>query len=229
MNPDPRNGTTYPAPPPPRGGSGRREKVIFEINAPVAITLEREPPSFSTPGNWGEQFMYSLEGNRVAFVEPEVHDAILAQHGQEGDTFTITKCKDGRRNVWSVIRGDVAEQAARAIQAPAPAPAPTARAGRERASTPAIDARIAEAEAQNAARRAAQPAQEAPRPPAPGQTGHVSQNVMQACLCAAIEATHQAAAFAEGIGATYRPTSEDVRAIAISMYIEITGSGSRKR
>jgi hypothetical protein len=196
---------------------GARTKVIFEINAPVAITLEREPPSFSTPGNWGEQYMYSLEGHQIAFLEPEVHEEICNLGARPGDTFTITKTKDGRKNVWVVMRGDVAQQAAKAIQAPAPAP-PAPRRGTP-AATPAIAARIEAAKEENAARA------ELPAP------RHVSGNIMQAALCAALEATHAAEAFAEGIGANYRASSEDIRALAITIYIEITGSshGGRKR
>lgn len=205
----------------PRGG--QREKVIFQINSPVAITLERDRPSWPVDGNWGPQFMYSLEGDRVAFLEPEVHEQLLAANAQQGDTFTITKTKDGRKNVWVVMRGDVAAQAARAISAPAPAqaqptPLPMRRAP---ASTPAINARIEAAEKENAATRAAREASPAPQ--------RISGNVMQAALVCAIEATHAAAAHAESIGASYRPSSEDVRALAITIYIEVTGSGGRKR
>lgn len=196
---------------PERNTRAQREKVIFEVNAPRAVTIERDPPDYPTEGNWGPQWMYFLADNQIMFVEPDVHEQLIQEGAAHGKTFTITKTKDGRKNKWIVIRGDVEAQAARAIRAPAPAPRPEAPAPRpaQRAEAPA-------------------PAPE----PAPERTQrqHVSGNVMQAALCSAIDATHRAEEYAESIGSAYRASSEDVRALAITIYIEVTGSGGgRKR
>jgi hypothetical protein len=199
MNPNPQNGNSYPQAAQPRG----RVKVVFEVNTPRAITIERDPPEYPTEGNWGEQWQYFLAGNEIAWVEPEVHNQLIALGAAHGKTFTVTKTKVGRANKWVVMPGDVAEQAARAISAPAPAPRPA-----QRAEAPA-------------------PAPE----PAPQTTprSHVSGNVMQAALCSAIDATHRAEEYAESTGASYRASSEDVRALAITIYIEVTGSNGKGR
>jgi hypothetical protein len=175
-----------------------RTKVQFETNVPALITLERFPPQQPIDGKWGEQYMYSLAGQRVAFVEPEVHEQLIALDAQPGQNFTVTKVREGRSNKWIVEAGDHASNLLAKVPAPAAAPAPPAP------------------------RPALEPPRSSP-PPA------VSTAIMQAALCSAIEATHAAAHFAESIGASYRASSEDVRALAITIYIEVTGSSHARK
>ena len=196
---------------PERNTRAQREKVIFEVNAPRAVTIERDPPDYPTEGNWGPQWMYFLADNQIMFVEPDVHEQLIQEGAAHGKTFTITKTKDGRKNKWIVIRGDVEAQAARAIRAPAPAPRPEAPAPRpaQRAEAPA-------------------PAPE----PAPERTQrqHVSGNVMKRLSAARSTPRTAQKNTRSPSGQLTRASSEDVRALAITIYIEVTGSGGgRKR
>jgi hypothetical protein len=151
-----------------------RVKVSFRLHVPEFVTLEFDPPREAKPGQWGDQFMYFLAENRIAFVEPVVHEKLVALGARAGESFAITKEPKG---AWEVKRPHAASVEAPAqVSAPRTAPPPI-RAGNEAAST----------------------------------TG----NVMAHALKQAMEAC-QLAEFHEA-------SREDIRALAITIYITTTG------
>ncbi|GEM_PF-6165079 len=156
----------------PRGGA--RQKVTFEVNVPVTVRLEFDPPAEPREGIYGPQYMYFLQGDRIMFADPPLHQAIRAKHAAAGATLIICKRKQGRSNVWEVHRPGEAT-----IEPPAPprsiAPPPI-RAGNEEIGA--------------------------------------SGNVMAAALRDAIQACKLAG---------FAASNEDIRALAITIYIAVTG------
>jgi hypothetical protein len=79
-----------------------REKVAFPTNKPVLIGLEFDPPQEPRPGRFGDQYMYFLSGNRIAFLDPPAHEAIVRSGAKAGDELALTKTevrKGNRRGV----------------------------------------------------------------------------------------------------------------------------------
>jgi hypothetical protein len=89
------------------GASGAlRDKVTFQANIPVAVILAFDPPTEARPGRFGEQFMYFLEEDRIMFAEPELHEEIVRAGAAARDHVTICKRElrnaAGRRIQWEV-------------------------------------------------------------------------------------------------------------------------------
>jgi len=162
-----------------RGGAApqQREKVSFSTNIPVLVQLEFDPPTEAREGRFGDQYMYFLAGNRIMFIEPELHAEILKAGCGAGSEVAICKRElrnAGRKHIqWEVVT----QQEEPTHEAPAPRSAP-------RQASPAI------------------------APP------RASGNFMAAALTEAIEACNLA-------GFDARP--EDVRALAITIYIQAHG------
>jgi hypothetical protein len=108
----------------PREGYTPREKVAFPTNKPVLIGLEFDPPQEPRPGRFGDQYMYFLSGNRIAFLDPPAHEAIVRSGAKSGDDLALTKTevrKGNRRGVeW--VAEVVQEEPSDAAEAAPPAP-----------------------------------------------------------------------------------------------------------
>lgn len=168
MNPYPiKNGTTAQT----RGG---RIKITFELNAPQEMRLEFDPPTEAREGAWGPQYMYFVDGDRIAFLEPEAHQQIVDLGAKHGSLVCIVKRKAGRRVNWEV-----------AVDVPAAVPPPPDP-----------------------------PLRSQPRPRADLAETLAEKNLMTAALRQAIEAC-------EANEFNARP--EDIRALAISIYIQLAG------
>jgi len=178
------------------GGAGTRPpraKVTFSLNVPQVFTLDGEPPRECVPGNWGDQFRYFLEEGRIAFVEPVVHEKLLALDAHAGETFMVTK---GSKGAWEVKRPFAAvethhrENASHArpperpLSAPRTAPPPV---------RPGNEACTERSEREHA----------------------TVYNCMAEALTQAMEAC-KLSGFEEA-------TREDIRALAITIYISTTG------
>jgi hypothetical protein len=70
--------------------NGRREKVTFEQNVPVTVTLQY-PQGRIVSGNFGEQVMFSLMGNQIMFLDLAVAQKINMLEVQAGESITIIK------------------------------------------------------------------------------------------------------------------------------------------
>jgi len=161
-----------------RGGAApQREKVSFSTNIPVLVQLEFDPPTEAREGRFGDQYMYFLAGNRIMFIEPELHAEIVKAGCGAGSELAICKRElrnAGRKHIqWEVVT----QQEEPTHEAPAPRSSP----------------------------RQASPAAAPPR---------VSGNFMAAALTEAIEACNLA---------SFDARPEDVRALAITIYIQAHG------
>jgi len=179
MNPYPVNGGTAHS----RGA--QRTKLNFEINIPVVITLEFNPPEEERPGRFGPQFMYFVnDGLEIGFFDPPLHDAIVATGARAGDTLAIVKRRNGRATRWEVNQ---------------------VKGGKVIANAPPPEAQLVSA-----------PSRRDPQRAANIQSELLSTNLMTAALRQAIEACEETG-FAE------KCHPEDVRAIAITIYISLCG------
>lgn len=82
-----------------------RERVNFEPNAPVMVTLEFDDGTPKTSEKYGrEEFQYFLDGEQIMWVSPEVRELIRASGARAGDTIRIEKAKKGKAITWQVER-----------------------------------------------------------------------------------------------------------------------------
>jgi hypothetical protein len=227
MNNTNTNGHTATAP--SGGGFGSREKVIFELNTPVTLKLEFDPPEESRPGMWGEQYQYKLAGNRIAWLEPALHAQLVENGARTGDTFHVCKRRVGRRTEWEIQLATSSNSqpiatAAPLASAPRPVPQP------QPAPRPQPQPEPEPPGPEPATARAPAPPEEE-RPIDARNTARVSGNIMQAALRSAIDAAADAAGYAEGRGLQISMRTEDIRALAITIYIQATSSstGGKRR
>ena len=188
---------------------GLREKVTFETNLPQTLILEFDPPSEPREGRFGPQFMYFMGGGRILWADPPLHAAIVKSGAGAGEEIAVCKRESRpwpgakKHTAWEVeTAATAARRAPEAIAATA-APTPQPAAATPPAATPA------------APHAAPTPAKRAPATPAVEISGRISGNLMTAALQQALEACEQSG-FSDA-----RP--DDVRALAITIYITATG------
>jgi hypothetical protein len=195
-------------------GTHLREKVAFPTNMPVTLGLEFDPPAEPRPGRFGDQYMYWLEGNQVAWLEPEVHQAILDSGARAGDAIAITKREvrqgNKRRILWEVERADAADE--QFVTTAQPTSKPAARAS---------------AACGGAGVLVSQPRpQPAPQPApvdAPQQPTAAHAEALRVSLIAAVDAAIAAEAHAKNRSFNLRFDPREVQALASTMFIALTG------
>jgi hypothetical protein len=181
--------------------SPSREKVTFDPNVPVTVTLEFDGGK-QVQGRYGPQFLYWLDGQRSMFVDANVHEQIRATGAVAGDTLEITRRKKGRADEWEVVH--ILDEPG---QAAAPPPPPQTR----RPSSPVP-----------AAATAPRPTQQ----PAPAPITRATTD-LTAAFCQAIDALTEAREYGRRAGLDLRWDTGDVRAVAISIYIDKCKGGAR--
>ena len=144
--------------------------------------------------------MYFLADNQIGFFDPPSTPEILAVDAHAGDTIAIVKRKAGRANKWEVNRVQGGGVIPRRPETPPAPPAPPIAQERQ---DPAQAALISKPRA-----TAAPPIR------AGNERERITGNLMAAALRQAIEAC-EAVEFAA--------THEDIRALAITIYISVTG------
>jgi hypothetical protein len=86
-----------------------REIVRFDTNVPVEVTLRWDHPK-RIEGRYGEQMMYTLADDRIMFVPPVAADRIRRLGLRSGDRFEICKAeiREGNRRwiKWQVRSGE---------------------------------------------------------------------------------------------------------------------------
>lgn len=192
---------------------GPRNKVKFTANVPQTLTLEMDPPTEAAPSQFdGEEYMYSIANGFVLFAPAELHIEILRTRAKARHQITIVKRSmrnaAGTTNTWEVENNTMQAQGWQQ-------PAPTHATQRD----PRAALRDAPPGPALAARPEARPAAEALRNelnrPARAEAlpaFKVSNNPMTHAIRMAMEAV-QEAQFEEA-------TREDIRALAITIYIQ---------
>ena len=208
---------------------GMREKITLgtlPMNTPHAFTLEGDG-GVETQGNWGTQYRYMWSGNRISFVDPVIHQMIQDVQARDGDSikFWRLETRNGTRRgpvqyrielINTADAGDYADKQLasqpKAAAAAAPASPPPARP-----AAPAITP------APQAAAPAASPREEQATAATPS-VATTQAAPLSAALVAAIDAAATAESYAEAHSRRVTFTSEDIRALAITAYIQ----GGRK-
>ena len=190
--------------------SPQRQKIEFEPNIPVSMTLEFYGGK-QVPARNGVQYLYWVDGNRSMFADPEPHEMIQASGAKQGDTIEVTKTLRGKKIGWEVVHvvDDPDDDSAQETAAQAALRnSQTAPQARPAAAPPAPARKTAPAAA------AAAPIAE----PAPVLTRTTLDLV--SCFVAAIDALQEAKDYGKRKGLDLRFDSGDVRSLAISVYID---------
>jgi hypothetical protein len=198
------------------------ERVRFEANQPETITL-RFSEGRPVEGRYGPQVMYSLIDGRVLYAEPELARAIEASGASQGDTITVTKRQNrkGRTvsTTWEVERHE--PEPAEAMDE-APAWVDTPRSEWRQVKDIAAEGRspmtpmraIAIHEQRKAAAEARREAPERSK-----------RDQLWEALTSAIDAAAAATKYAQEKGLPVLFASEDIRAMALSLYISADRAG----
>jgi hypothetical protein len=178
----------------------QREKIEFPTNQPVIVKLDFDAEGVLKPGKFGDQYMYTCDDDaRIMFVDPPVREAILRTGAQAGDEIAITR-REVREGNKRAVRWEVAKVEEEPPPPADPPPPPP------------------------------QPARTAPAAPAPAPQPAAAAAPGAAQLADAITAAIDAAVVTERHaaqrGLALRWTSEDVRAMALSLYIDSRRSRS---
>lgn len=223
-------------------------KVAFEPNVPTQVTLRFDGgKQVTSQFDGGTQYLYSCEEGPM-YVSPHVAELIEATHAKRGDVLSITKrvrrIGQQQQQHWDV---QVITDAARRVKPeddPRQDPFSSQYTGSTRTGEPeqqqppkrtnsrypfpaqtaeeAADAKRRNDESQERIARA-EAERAAATPPAP--KSHA--DALLESLTAAIDAAAVAEKHAARVGMQIRFGAEDVRAMALSLYIGRTREGGR--
>jgi hypothetical protein len=188
--------------------SNLRERVSFELNRPLEVTVE-SPGVQQNARDGAKEYRYFLAGRRVMWVGEAVHDAI-ENAGPLPLTFEITHRKSGRAAAtWEVVHLVDEPDSSQA----APAARPRAASQPPAASQPVP-------------RELAPPFGGMPGGlPDPREATDVGNTSLYTCMCAAIRVAAAAEKFSQQIGRPMAFETSDVRAMAAALFIH--GKGRR--
>lgn len=182
--------------------SPQRQKIEWEPNIPVTVTLEFDGGK-EVAGRQGPQYLYWVDGQRSMFLDPAPHDMIQQTGAKAGDTLEITKTLHGRKVDWEVVH--VCDE-----------PAPPADEHTRTTSQPMSQPR------RSTATRPLPPTSPQPRnTPAPQIAQPITPATcnMLSALCSAIDALAEAATYAERKGIKMHVDAEMIRRTATTIYI----------
>ena len=187
-----------------------KEKVVFQTNVPMTAALAYSD-GLKVEGRYGDQVMYSLTDERVMYVPPIVRDKLIELGIQQSDPFSI--CKAERRDG----NGRFIEWAVKRIQPEHPSTSDTAHS---EAPTPGVaPTAIKSFVAGNGSGK--------PNGKTAGASNgsHTGQASLRAALAASIDAAIEAERYATEHGLSVRFGSEDLRAMALSLFIQHARDG----
>jgi hypothetical protein len=183
-----------------------KERVVLEANVPVTATLAYAD-GLRVQGRFGDQVMYSLTDGRVMYVPPMVRDKLVELGIRQNEPFAICRAErreGNRRFVDWVVQEDSSA-----------APAQNATAHGDTPGSPAdggSGARVKSNGNENGNGKAANP---------PTKSG-TAETALRAAL---IDAALAAEQYASAHGLSIRFGSEDLRAMALSLFIQHARDG----
>jgi hypothetical protein len=188
-----------------------KERVAFEANVPVTAALAYAD-GLKVQGRFGDQVMYSLTDGRVMYVPPVVRDRLMELGIRQNERFAICRAerRDGNRRLvdWVVH----AEGSA--------APPPSATAHSETLGSPANGDDGARLKS-NGNGNGNGNGKSASTPTRSG----TAEAALRAALKASIDAALAAEQYASAHGLSIRFGSEDLRAMALSLFIQHARDG----
>jgi hypothetical protein len=185
-----------------------KERVVFEANVPVTATLAYAD-GLKVQGRFGDQVMYSLTDGRVMYVPPMVRDKLVELGIRQNEPFAICRAErreGNRRFVDWVVKPDGSWEPGQSVTAHSESPgSPVNGEG----------ARVKPNGNGNGNGKSAS---------APTKSG-TAEAALRAALTASIDAALAAEQYASAHGLSIRFGSEDLRAMALSLFIQHARDG----
>lgn len=191
---------------------GTRTRLTFDPpNVPTFVRPE-QIPTRSVDGRNGPQYMWLFENEGIAWFDPDFHAELCACIETSGAaelaiTKHVRKGQPPRFEVQPIAEESEPTQ-------PAPISYPRSRA-EAKANVPAVAARrIQEVKAAAPKFHHEEASEKETAPPC---------NAMAAALMEAMLAVHEVIAIANAHSIAWKPSAEDIRALAITIYIQAHG------
>ncbi|HEY4961015.1 MAG TPA: hypothetical protein VFC15_14430 [Candidatus Limnocylindrales bacterium] len=188
-----------------------KERVVFEANVPVTATLAYAD-GLKVQGRFGDQVMYSLTDGRVMYVPPMVRDKLVELGVRQNEPFAICRAErreGNRRFVEWIVQADGSA-----------APAQSTPAHSDTPGSPVNGDSGARGKA-NGNGNGNGNGKLASASPSSG----IAEAALRAALTASIDAALAAEQYASAHGLSIRFGSEDLRAMALSLFIQHARDG----
>ncbi len=188
-----------------------KERVVFEANVPVTATLAYAD-GLKVQGRFGDQVMYSLTDGRVMYVPPIVRDKLVELGIRQNEPFGICRAErreGNRRFVDWVVQPD--GSAAQAQSATAHGDTPGSPMNGDNGAH-------LKSNGNGNGNGNGKPAT------VPTKSG-TGETALRAALTASIDAALAAEQYASAHGLSIRFGSEDLRAMALSLFIQHSRDG----
>src|SRR5271165_5194426 len=184
-----------------------KERVVFEANVPVSAMLAYAD-GLKVQGRFGDQVMYSLTDGRVMYVTPLVRDKLVELGIRQNEPFDICRAerREGNRRFVDWV-----------VEPNGPAAPSENAAGYS--TTP-----DSSANGDNGTRVRANSNGNGKPASAPASSGN-AETALRAALTASIDAALAAEQYASAHGLSVRFGSEDLRAMALSLFIQHARDG----
>jgi hypothetical protein len=186
-----------------------KERVVFEANVPVTAALAYAD-GLKVQGRFGDQVMYSLADGRIMYVPPIVRDKLVELGIRQNEPFNICRAerREGNRRFvdWLVQPNGSAS------------PTSSATARREAAQSPTNIDNVGSAKPTGNGNGNG-------RPPDALAAASAAEAALRAALMASIDAALAAEQYASAHGLSVRFGSEDLRAMALSLFIQYAREG----
>jgi hypothetical protein len=188
-----------------------KERVVFEANVPVPAMLAYAD-GLKVQGRFGDQVMYSLTDGRVMYVPPIVRDKLVELGIRQNEPFAICRAErreGNRRFVDWIVQPNRSE-----------APFQSAAWNNERSGSPVNGdngARVRPNGNSNCNGNG--------KPASALASSSTAEMALRAALTASIDAALAAEQYASAQGLSVRFGSEDLCAIALSLFIQHARDG----
>jgi hypothetical protein len=180
-----------------------KERVVFEPNVPVTATLAYAD-GLKVQGRFGDRVMYSLTDGRVMYVPPLVRDKLVELGIRQNEPFNICRAErreGNRRFVDWVVQPECSSPSAL-----------SAGAHRDAPQSPANGDGSAHGKSNG-------------RPVNAVAAADTAESALRTALVTSIDAALAAEQYASAHGLSVRFGSEDLRAMALSLFIQHARDG----
>ena len=186
-----------------------KERVVFEANVPVTATLAYAD-GLKVQGRFGDQVMYSLTDGRVMYVPPLVRDKLVQLGIRQNEPFNICRAErreGNRRFIDWVVQPESSASSA-----------PSARGRGDTPQSPVNGDGSTHGKSNGNGNGNCRPAN--------GRSAvGAAESALRSALMTSIDAALAAEQYASAHGLSVRFGSEDVRAMALSLFIQHARDG----
>jgi hypothetical protein len=188
-----------------------KERIVFQANVPVTATLAYAD-GLKVQGRFGDQVMYSLTDGRVMYVPPIVRDRLLELGIRQNGPFNICRAerREGNRRFvdWVVQPHSAAS------------PTPSANSHADAPGLPVNGGSGARFKPNNNGN-----GNRGGKPACVPASAAIAETALCAALMSSIDAALAAEHYASAHGLSVRFGSEDLRAMALGLFIQHARDG----